>query len=266
MKRGNIFLKKFCITAALTAVFLFTSGFKVTSIYPTAEERKNVAGEETEMPAEEAEDVSIPLNEGDHQNSGVMPADALQGVLPEVIQDNGADIYLVGDSRTVYAYTDLPDTRANWLAACGTSYPYFIEHYVPILDRADLRGKKIVILYGVNDISCFGKEIACQNWIDFYNNKAQEWIDKGAKVYACSVMGFNYRSIPDESTSGFSDIIVMNRNVDDYNAMVESMLPVNIGYIRLKFSTDEPLRDGVHYSTEEDIRIYGGIIDYLSTQ
>ena len=258
--------------AVLFSVLLFTCGFKikVKTVYP--EEEQKASSEETEVfqdnsllsvPVPEApKDISIG---GSYYEYGeVSPEVIAPAVLPEIIEDNGADIFLVGDSRTVYGYMDTLDERANWLAACGTSYPYFIEHYISIIDKADLKGKKIVILYGVNDISYYGKENACLNWINFYNSKAQEWIRKGASVYACSVLGFNYRSLANKSICTYTDISTMNKAVDSYNALIESMLPANIGYIKLHYTTDEPLRDGVHYSVKEDAYIYEGIINYLS--
>ena len=264
MKRGTLWLKKPVILITLFSVVLFTCGFdfKVKSIYPTPTPRndeRNISGEEQTSEEEyvrEDPDIS-------EENVRTVEEDAIS-VPSEVIEDNGANIYLVGDSRTVYAWVDLKDQRANWLAACGTSYSHFAQNYIPILDGADLSGRKIVILFGVNDIGYYGKETAIANWIGFYKTKAQEWIKRGASVYACSVLGFNYRAEYNGSGCSRSDIVRMNQNVDEYNALMESLLPSNINYLRLGFSTEEPLRDGVHYSFEEDRRIYGGIIDMLA--
>ncbi|MBQ7564080.1 MAG: hypothetical protein IJT16_08825 [Lachnospiraceae bacterium] len=183
----------------------------------------------------------------------------------EVRELYGSDIYLVGDSRTVYGFMDTLDQRVNWLAACGSSYPYFNDYYVPILDRTNLKGKKIVILYGINDISYYGKGPACLTWIGFYNSKAQEWIAKGAQVYACSVIGFDYDSLP-EGRNTKSEIESKNKDVEDFNALLESMLPANVGFIKLHLSTETPMRDGVHYSRGEDVVLYEGLINYLLMQ
>lgn len=262
MKRKNFYFKKPVIFITLFCVFLFTCGFdfKVKSIYPTAVPRNNDQDDSLEeMPEEDFREGPVTSEEYERT------ADTIESAVPsEVIEDNGADIYLVGDSRTVYAWADTRDQRANWMAACGTSYSHFADHYLPLLDGTDLNDRKIVILFGVNDIGYYGKEAACANWIGFYNTKAQEWIKRGASVYACSVLGFNYRAEYNGSGCSYSDIVRMNCNVDEYNALMESLLPSNIGYIRLGFSTAEPLRDGVHYSAEEDRRIYGGIIDMLA--
>ena len=263
MVRGALLFKRIVFFITLFSVVLFTCGFgfRVKSIYPTPVPRNEDRNAAEEDPASEEEDPKEELPASENVITSVTDVTAVPS---EVIEDNGADIYLVGDSRTVYACVDTGDKRANWLAACGTGYSHFAERYLPILDGADLNGKKIVILFGVNDIGYYGKEAACANWIDFYNGKAQEWIRRGASVYACSVLGFNYRAEYNGSGCSYQDIIRMNQNVDEYNSLMESLLPSNIGYIRLGFSTPEPLRDGVHYSVEEDLRIYGGIIGQLT--
>ena len=221
----------------------------------------NEQGQEIQNPWEETaveivEEVVVPE----------VPAVSVPSLTPAEIRElYGSDIYLVGDSRTVYGFMDTLDTRVNWLAASGTSYPYFNEYYVPVLDKTNLRGKKIVILYGINDIAYFGKGPACLTWVNFYNTKAQDWIARGAQVYACSVIGFDYDSLPEGRSS--QDVIESrNKDVEDYNALLESMLPANIGYIKLHLSTEDPMRDGVHYSRGEDVVLYEGLINYLLLQ
>ncbi len=264
MNGGNLYFKRLIILTALFGTLIFTCGFRIKarSIYPTEVRRDDVQIVKQEEYEEESLENDTVSQEPERNER---PEETTAYSTPsEVVEDNGADIFLVGDSRTVYACVDTKDKRANWLAACGTSYEYFTSHYIPILDAADLNGKKIVILYGVNDIGYYGKETACANWIGFYKTRAQEWIKRGAEVYACSVLGFNYRAVSNGTGLSHSDLLRMNTNVDEYNSLVESLLPSNIGYIRIGFSTEEPLRDGVHYSVEEDFRIYGGIIDHLS--
>ena len=279
MKRGMAYLKKLLFVSVFFSILLFTCGFvriKVRSVYPEEIKKEEKAEEslkeetegsvfrDQESPAVSEKDDSGYVPSGGYYGYGDFTPELIApAVLPEIIEDNGADIFLVGDSRTVYAYMDTCDERANWLAACGSSYPYFVERYLPLLDRTNLRGKKIVILYGINDVSYYGKEAAMAGWLEFYNGKAQDWIRRGAAVYACSVLGFDYSSLRDKSVCSYADIINMNRAVEDYNTMMEAALPSNIGYIKLHYTTDKPLRDGVHYSYAEDRNIYEGIINYL---
>ncbi len=271
----------------VTATFSVLCGFREFSIDPLTETGNGQKEfsvpdepvyEDTQEPVDE-EPVEEPVQEQEPAEQPVMPQDqnivadppVSQGipvftpptaVLPEVIEEHGSDIYLVGDSRTLYGYMDTLDTRANWYAACGTSYPYFAQNYIPRLDKKNLRGKKIVILYGINDISYYGKETACLSWISFYNTKAQEWIARGAEVYACSVLGYDYSSLTSPGVTA-GRVLEMNKNVEAYNKLIETMLPYNIRYIRLHYSTVSPLRDGVHYTPAEDRLLYQGLINYL---
>ncbi len=274
MRRGSLFLlRRLFLFVLLFSVLTGTCGFKikVTTVYGDATSDEAVADGAEEAVINEELALEEPvfeqgnIEEGNYRTGLSYPEDmAPSVVLPEIIEDNGSDIFLIGDSRTVYAYMDLPDPRANWLAACGTSYPYFVEHYLPIVDRADLNGKKIVILYGVNDIFLYGKETAAANWLNFYNTTVQKWIGRGAQVYACSVLGFDYMTLQGSDSCTYSQVQSMNKTVDEYNILIQSLLPANVGYIRLHPSTDRPFRDGVHYSEGENRYIYKGIIDRLS--
>lgn len=280
-------------TACFSALFFMCGAkIKVSSTYPDASQRnarkegsqtkETLLKEEEEREVQKAEENDIiepsddveeedwtyrkPMEQEDVSSDdyeNIAQEQIAPVVLPEIIEDNGSSLFLVGDSRTVYGYMDTNDERANWLAACGSSYPYFMEHYVPILDHSNLRGAKIVILYGINDVSYYGKDAAAMNWLSFYQTKAQDWIAAGATVYVCSVPGFDYAGLDNGTVCTPADIARMNQAVAEYNALMESSLPSNIGYIRLHYSTPNPLRDGVHYSVAEDRVFYEGIIDYF---
>ena len=287
MIRGrSILLGRVLPSMALFAVLFFTCGFDMPADSTTITETVYINGQPVETTTYDGstndvishEEIVVYNDQGQEiqdpwEEPAVEIVEETVTVEPEipvlapaeVRELHGSDIYLVGDSRTVYGFMDTLDTRVNWLAASGTSYPYFNEYYVPVLDKTNLRGKKIVILYGINDIAYFGKGPACLTWVNFYNTKAQDWIARGAQVYACSVIGFDYDSLPEGRSS--QDVIESrNKDVEDYNALLESMLPANIGYIKLHLSTEDPMRDGVHYSRGEDVVLYEGLINYLLLQ
>lgn len=178
----------------------------------------------------------------------------------EVRKDNGSTIFLVGDSRTVTGYQDTHDPRVNWLGTCGSDYNYFRENYLPLISAEPLAGKKIVILYGVNDATRYGAVQATSNWINFYNTTAQVWINRGATVIVGTVPPVG----EDLATLAIgADIDAMNKTIAEYNALIISQLPSNIKPIYIGYSTKKPLRDGVHYSYEEDLVLYPDLITRL---
>ena len=178
----------------------------------------------------------------------------------EIRKDNGSNIILVGDSRTVTGFQDTHDKRVSWIATCGSDFYYFKDNYLPMLNNEPLAGKKIVILYGVNDATRYGAINAAANWINFYNTTAQDWINRGATIIVGTVPPVG----EDLQTYALgANIPAMNQTIADYNNLIISQIPSNIKTIYIGYSTPAPLRDGVHYSFEEDVILYDGLIRRL---
>lgn len=182
----------------------------------------------------------------------------------EIRIDNKSNIYLVGDSRTYCGYLQTADDRVNWLACPGTKYDYFKSEYLPLLSRQSLRGKTIVILYGVNDLMNDGIEETEKHWMHFFNHKAQNWIRYGANVKVCSVMGLDYGVSEKFKGIIYRDSIdAFNDNVAEYNKFLVDNLPDNIEYIQLEHHTTPAYEDGIHYTFSNGYYIYEGLIERL---
>ncbi len=179
--------------------------------------------------------------------------------------NNGSNIILVGDSRTVNGSHDTGDTRVDWLACAGTKYDVFEQVYMPMLDASDLNGKTIVILYGINDLMQDGVDSALLHWSNFYNRQAQGWIRRGATIKTATVPGIDYgicffypSLITEEAVDEF------NEKVDRYNSELRAALPDNVELIPVHTFTENPYVDGLHYSKQDSILIYTSIIDRLA--
>lgn len=179
--------------------------------------------------------------------------------------DNGSNVILVGDSRTVNGAHDTLDKRVNWLACAGTKYDVFEQVYMPMLDSADLNGKTIVIMYGINDLMKDGVDAALLHWSNFYNRQAQSWIRRGATVKTTSVPGIDYGICffyPDLITEQAVD--EFNEKVDRYNSELRASLPGNVEFIPIHTFTENPYVDGLHYSKTDSQMIYTSLINRLS--
>ena len=176
--------------------------------------------------------------------------------------NNNANLYILGDSRTVMGALDTGyDVRANWYAASGTTLSYMIEKFVPIIDSDNLNGKTIVIMYGVNDVMFMGPDYAKLNYRMFLLGKAQEWIQKGAKVYMASVPGVS--SQLDFAAPGMSSSLI-NMNVCVFNDFVRANLPTGVGYLPVNLIHPLAYDDGLHYTAEESMLLYENIINQLA--
>lgn len=178
----------------------------------------------------------------------------------KLIEENGARLYLIGDSRTYLGNRDTQDKRANWLASPGTSFTFFNSEFVPYLNLRYKKDKRIVILYGINDIIGFGEDMSLLLWLNFYNTTAQDWIREGAEIYTCTVFG-----VEDDLKNVFPDMDIkaVNKKVASFNKQLKDNLPPNIHYIDLAPFTEKPFMDGIHYTSEESFLIYEGLINLL---
>lgn len=176
--------------------------------------------------------------------------------------DNNANLFILGDSRTVMGALDTGyDARANWFAASGTTLDYMLVHFAPILDAKDLNGKTIVIMYGVNDVMFTGPDCAKMNYRMFLMTKAQEWIQKGAKVYMASVPGVT--SQLDFAAPGMSSAKI-NMDVSSFNDFTRATLPTGVNYLPVSLIHPMAYDDGLHYTAEESMLLYENIINQLA--
>ena len=181
--------------------------------------------------------------------------------LLEVVEFNNSNVYLIGDSRTYLGHEETKDTRVNWLACSGTCYDYFNAVYVPMLDSMDLTGKKIVILYGVNDVMGYGAELAAANWLNFYQTKAQEWILRGAEISVCSTLGIGPGITIDFPTL---DVTAKNQEIERYNNLIKAGIPANIRFKTINVNDSrDPFKDGIHYKPAVSRKLYTTLINMV---
>lgn len=179
-----------------------------------------------------------------------------------VVMDNNANLFLIGDSRTVMGAIDTGyDKRANWYATSGSRRNYLTSNIAPLIDAKVLTGKTIVIMYGINDILFDGVASAKSGYRSFLMTKGQEWAGKGATVYFALVPGVTSKL--DVLSPGFSSAKI-NAEVNDFNTYMRSNLPANIKY--LPIASPASYDDGLHYTKEESARLYRNIINLLASR
>lgn len=160
---------------------------------------------------------------------------------PVVEVKNVAGVILVGDSRFVQMKDSVGDNPCTWIAESGKGYNWFNENAVARIDNCVGKGSKILINLGVNDAGNHQKYLA------LVNAKAEEWVNKGAKVYYASV------------NPVWENPYVTEEQVEYFNAQMQGGLSGNIQWIDsnsyLK-SIGYKLVDGLHYSAETYQNIY----------
>lgn len=164
------------------------------------------------------------------------------------------DTFFIGDSRTYLMYDIVGTDTANWLGYPGTKYDTFISKAVPIIDNVNLLGKKIVILYGINDISVYGAQKTFDNYNSFLSTKAQEWIEKGSTVYFVSLAGLKANAKGGVSAAMAASV---NPQVTTFNNMMGGF-PANIHKIYINYG-DDPFYDGIHYNSQTCFSVYNQI-------
>lgn len=165
-----------------------------------------------------------------------------------VYEDNDSDTYIIGDSRIFHMRNSLEEASDfNWIGISGSGYYHLINEMVPTLNRERLRGKTIIVESGLNDI-LFGGGIqnAYIYYYDFYNNTAQKWIKRGAKVKMVRVL-----PIAPWSESN----IEKNRFIQNYNDILQVNIPANIEVIDLNQTTLEYF-DELHFKSETSRALY----------
>ncbi len=171
---------------------------------------------------------------------------------------NNVGTYLLGDSRTAMGFADTHDPRANWYARCATDFACLNNEYAPILDEQPLKERKIVIMYGVNDVMRYGPDVAAASYLTFLQTKGLEWTEKGADVFFCSVPGLT-PAIDIVMGPGYS--AVTNINIAKFNTLMQTGLPKGIHYYQLPALKDTDYIDGLHYTEKESILLFEKVIN-----
>jgi len=172
-----------------------------------------------------------------------------------------SNIIRIGDSRVAQMYEAISEeerAKSSWIASASSGYPWLMSTVVPMIDSMNIEGKIIVIQLGVNDIMYSGSEYTKANYSAFYNTKAIEWMNRGAKVY--------YNEIwPIRKDQAVNTIIASTQEDSDfiaYNDFIEKSLPAGISYMSYneaksigKVIPIETL-DGVHFTKDVYQSIY----------
>lgn len=174
----------------------------------------------------------------------------------------GAGIIIVGDSRVYLMHQSVGDDVTNWFARSGTGINTLKSEMVPQIDKLALDGKKIVIMYGINDLFNYGSDGLFNVYNDFFATKGQEWINRGAKVYYVDLIGVGKGADPNGIERPSENIRDVNALVERFNGLIGAF-PKNIGHIHIKVGIDL-FKDGIHFTPEEDKEIYRIIINEIN--
>lgn len=160
----------------------------------------------------------------------------------------------VGDSRTYIMHNFIGDDNASWIGYPGTKYDTFAGAATSAIDSMYLNGKKIIILYGINDITSYGAQQTFNLYNAFLNTKAQEWINKGASVYFVSLVGITNDLVTDDKRVRNDVVNSVNNSVAAFNNMMAAF-PANIHRIYISAGSN-PFYDGIHYNEATSRSIY----------
>ena len=166
--------------------------------------------------------------------------------IPEAYVVNNSNVIIVGDSRMVLVHDAVGDAGCDWLATAGSGYNK-LEEYSKLIDTMDLKGKKIIISYGINDINIGNPSIAgFYKYQNFMNTKAQEWIKKGASVYFTDIPQITPAIRAGKGCENTA-VDLINEYVEQFNDLaITNGFPADIKHISLKID-DKHFYDGIHY-------------------
>ena len=169
--------------------------------------------------------------------------DYMASVLP------GTPYVFVGDSRTVQLQMAVGSTDKAYIAKVGEGYTYFRDTALPSISDYAGPGTKMIINFGVNDLSNADKYIA------LVNSNIDSWLAEGITVYYAAVT-----PVSDYPT-------VTNAEIEAFNARLKSELDSRInwldGYTYLTqtgFSTG----DGLHYNADTYRSLYSYYMSAIS--
>ena len=153
----------------------------------------------------------------------------------------GTPYVFVGDSRTVQMQMAVGSTDKAYIAQVGEGYGYFKDTVLSSISDYAGPGTKMIINFGVNDLSNADK------YISLINNNIDSWLQQGITVYYAAVT-----PVSDYPT-------VTNAEIEAFNTKLKSELDSRINWIdgysyltRTGFSTG----DGLHYNADTYRSLY----------
>ena len=181
----------------------------------------------------------------------------------------------IGDSRTVMMEIHVKNQDAGagnahvWSAKGAQGYYWMVSTGVPNIESKIDSDTAVCILMGVNDIAVnpsywnqrqtewFQNHI--NGWVEKYatyiNDKAKEWVAKGAAVYFVSVNPVD----PEDPTGYYS---IKNEDIEMFNQRLRNNLSSNVGYIdTYSLILDHvSYMDTVHYNPVTSNEIFNIIV------
>lgn len=166
---------------------------------------------------------------------------------PQPTIDNPVKTLFIGDSRTCQMQSATGGAGVTWICEYGTKYDWFKDTAIPKADGIVGKGTRVVICMGVNDPG------SLNNYASLTNQKAADWIARGASVYYVSL---NPVDSPYEDKTP---------QIDSFNAQMPSMLG-GVRWIDTASVVKKGgfvLEDGIHYDAAGNITIFNMIYGCL---
>ncbi len=163
----------------------------------------------------------------------------------------GIPYLFVGDSRTVQLEMAIGSTDKAYIAKVGEGYSYFKNVALSQIQQYAGSGTKMIINFGVNDLSNASKYIALVNsYIDV-------WENAGVTVYYSAV------------TPVGSSASVTNAQIEAFNAKLQEGLDSRVHWIdsySYLSQTGFDSSDGLHYSKSTYKNLYSYYMSVLNQQ
>ena len=165
----------------------------------------------------------------------------------------------IGDSRTVEMMNAVgTKNEDSWSCKKGGEYQWFISTGLPDVEKITEvdDNDAVIFLMGVND-TYWDQDSAVKAYAKAINEKATEWISKGADVYFVSVNPVDEDKETDEMrvTKSYN-----NDWIEAFNNKIQVALNENIYYIDTYTRIKNHLGardDGIHYTDAQYKEIYG---------
>lgn len=177
-----------------------------------------------------------------------------------VINENSSDI-IVGDSRVYLMHSYVGNDNTSWMGYPGSRCDVLSGVIAQNIDALPIEGKRIVIMYGLNDITGLGLNQAFSSYNAFLNGKAQEWINKGAKVYFVNMAGIDKNYSVAGVPVSQDRLKQINKDVSSFNNMM-AYFPSNIKRIYVSYGSN-PFSDGIHFNESTCKSVYKQIKSQL---
>jgi len=164
-------------------------------------------------------------------------------------------IIFIGDSRTVGMKSAVGNNSHIWSCKVGMGLNWMKSTGVPDVESQIDSNKAVVILMGVND--CDGSASA-KRYAAYINDKASDWVSKGAEVYFVSI-----NPVDESKYHG----AVTNAKIDEFNSTIKTALSSNVKYIdtNSQIKSSMSSSDGLHYNNATYKEIYNIITNAVAT-